>query len=89
MKTKVVIEHYDGFNITKFEDRLRDLSDKKNRGWYYDEFAFNDYGEGQGEIMISYKDYVGSGFPHANLIHSEIELINDPFMKVKEISDIK
>lgn len=89
MKTKIVIEYYDGFNINKFGDKLRDLSMKKNRDWYYDEFNFNDYGEGQGEIIISYKDYVGSVFPHANSIQSEIELINHPFIRIKEVSDIK
>lgn len=89
MKTKVVIEYYDGFDINKFDEKLRDLSREKNRDWYYDELVFNHYGNAQGEIIISYKDYADSVFPHANVILGEIELINDSFIKIKEVSDIK
>lgn len=89
MKTKIIVNHSQGFNINEFGDKLREFSSIKNRVWYYDEISFSDSGEGKGEIIISYKDYTNSAFPHANVIMSEIDSINSPFVKVIDISDIK
>lgn len=85
MKTKIDINYYEGFDIDSFGDKLRELSETKDREWVYDEISFFDHGEGNGEIMISYISKYG--FPHANLIMSEIDLIKNPHIKVKRISD--
>lgn len=89
MKTKVAINYYRGFDVNEFGDMLRELSDEKNRDWYYEDITFSDNGEGEGEITISYKNYPDSGFPHANVMLSEIKAINYSLMKVKGISDVR
>ncbi|WP_077324716.1 hypothetical protein [Virgibacillus siamensis] len=88
MKTKVIFEHNGELDVTNFEDKMRKLSEEKNREWFYDEFTFNDYGDDQGEIIISYKN-PELAFPHANLMQTEISLLNDSSLQIKEIKDIR
>lgn len=87
MKTKVIIEYNNDFDVTKFEDKMRKLSEQKNREWFYEEFTFNDYGNGSGEIIIFYEN-PELAFPHTNRMQTEISLIKDSSFQMKEIKDI-
>jgi len=81
MKTIVKIKYLDGFNIIELEDLLRELSERENRQWYYDEFTFKETGDNKGEITITYKDYSDSVEPLPSIILTEFKLIDYDFIE--------